>query len=50
MMASAEQRKSNGENKVKLADIAKQTGSLPGHRVQSPERQGGYFGGGPAGH
>lgn len=26
MMASAEQRKSNGENKVKLADIAKQTG------------------------
>ena len=25
-MASAEQRKSNGENKVKLADIAKQTG------------------------
>ena len=46
MMASAEQRKSNGENKVKLADIAKQTG----HRVQSPERQGGYFGGGPAGH
>lgn len=26
MMASAEQRKSNGENKVKLADIAKQAG------------------------
>ena len=26
MMASTEQRKSNGENKVKLADIAKQTG------------------------
>ena len=26
MMTSAEQRKSNGENKVKLADIAKQTG------------------------
>ena len=26
MMASAEQRKSNDENKVKLADIAKQTG------------------------
>lgn len=25
-MTSAEQRKSNGENKVKLADIAKQTG------------------------
>ena len=25
-MASAEQRKSNDENKVKLADIAKQTG------------------------